>query len=302
MRTVQHPYGSTVLAVIAHVFRGFCMGTADIVPGVSGGTVALVLGIYERLVSNVRQGASVLGWLVRINGPRARRALNRLELGFLLPLVAGIGLAILILSSALEHLLDEYPVELSALFFGLVLASVGAVWERLGNRDAVRLVLAVVVAIATFVALGYRGDTVADPAWWIVVVSGACAVCAMILPGISGSFILVILGMYDNVLDAVNDREIGTLGLFVVGAAGGLALFAPLLNAGLKRHHDSVMAILIGLMVGSLRVLWPWPEGVEESGLAWPPGAGDVVIPVLLAMCGAILVFGLTTVDRRLAR
>jgi putative membrane protein len=291
-----------VLAVIAHVFRGFCMGTADIVPGVSGGTIALVLGIYERLVTNVRQAAGVAGWLLRINGPRAWRAFQRVELEFVVPLVVGIGLAIVVLSRGLEHLLDDYPVEMSALFFGLVAASAGAVWERMKTRDAIRLVLAAVTAVAAFIALGYRGDVVADPAWWFVVLSGACAICAMILPGISGSFILLILGMYDNILDAVNDRDFALLGLFVVGAVAGLALFAPVLNAGLKRHHDAVMAVLIGLMVGSLRVLWPWPEGIEEAGLASPPGAGDILIPLLLAGCGALIVLGLMAADRRLAR
>jgi putative membrane protein len=291
-----------VLAAIAHLFRGFCMGTADIVPGVSGGTIALVLGIYERLVANVRQAAAVVGWLLRINGPRVWRSFQRLEFAFLVPLVSGIGLAIVVLSRGLGHLLDEYPVEMSALFFGLVAASAGAVWERMKTRDAIRLVLAAVTAAAAFVALGYRGDVVADPAWWFILVSGACAICAMILPGISGSFILLILGMYDNILDAVNDRDFAMLGIFVAGAAAGLALFAPVLSTGLKRHHDAVMAVLIGLMVGSLRVLWPWPEGIEEVGLAGPPGAGAIVIPLLLAGCGAIIVLGLMAADRRLAR
>jgi putative membrane protein len=291
-----------VLAAIAHLFRGFCMGTADIVPGVSGGTIALVLGIYERLVANVRQAAAVVGWLLRINGPRVWRSFQRLEFAFLVPLVSGIGLAIVVLSRGLGHLLDEYPVEMSALFFGLVAASAGAVWERMKTRDAIRLVLAAVTAAAAFVALGYRGDVVADPAWWFILVSGACAICAMILPGISGSFILLILGMYDNILDAVNDRDFAMLGIFVAGAAAGLALFAPVLSTGLKRHHDAVMAVLIGLMVGSLRVLWPWPEGIEEAGLAGPPGAGAIVIPLLLAGCGAVIVLGLMAADRRLAR
>jgi putative membrane protein len=179
---------------------------------------------------------------------------------------------------------------------------VGAVWERLASRDAVRLALAAITAVVTFIALGYRGDTVDNPAWWFVVLSAGLAICAMILPGISGSFILVIIGMYDNVIDAVNERDFATLALLVVGAAGGLALFAPVLNEGLKRYHDSVMAILIGLMLGSMRVLWPWPEGIEEAGLAQPPEWTDLVIPALLAGCGALIVFGLTAVNKRLER
>jgi putative membrane protein len=106
--------------------------------------------------------------------------------------------------------------------------------------------------------------------------------------------------MYHNVIDAVNDRDLGTLSVFAAGAAFGLALFSPVLNAGLKRHHDTVMAALVGLMLGSLRVLWPWPEGVDESGLAWPPAAVDAVVPFLVAVGGAAVAFTIIRLDRSL--
>jgi putative membrane protein len=290
-----------VSAAFAQFFRGFCMGAADVVPGVSGGTIALVLGIYERLVTNIRQGSAAVGWLLRINGSQAWSRVRRLEWRFLIPLLAGIGTAILLLARAIDHLLDEYPVEMTAAFFGLVVASVVAVWERMKQRDGLRLVVLGVSALVTFFALGYRQSEVADPSLLVVFGCGALAICAMILPGISGSFILLILGMYDNILDAVNDRELLTLVVFAAGCVTGLAVFAPILNAGLKRYHDTVMAALVGLMLGSLRVLWPWPEGVDESGLAWPPEAIDLVVPFLVAVGGAAIALVIIRFDRELS-
>ena len=290
-----------VSAALAQFFRGFCMGSADVVPGVSGGTIALVLGIYERLVTNIRQASAAVGWLLRIDGQQALARVRRLEWQFLVPLLAGIGTAVLLLARALDHLLEEYPVEMTAAFFGLVLASVVAVWERMKQRDGLRLLVLGSAAVATFFLLGYRTSEVADPSLLVIFGAGALAICAMILPGISGSFILLILGMYDNIIDAVNDRELLRLAVFAVGCATGLALFAPILSAGLKRHHDTVMAALVGLMLGSLRVLWPWPEGVDESGLAWPPEAIDAVVPFLVAVGGAAIALAIIRLDRGLA-
>ena len=290
-----------VSAALVQFFRGFCMGSADVVPGVSGGTIALVLGIYERLIENVRQASSAAAWLIRINGPQALVRLRRLEWSFLVPLLLGIGSAILLLARAIDHLLDEYPVEMTAAFFGLVLASAVSVWERLKQRDGIRLLLFAGTAVVTFIVLGYRGGEINDPSLLIVFGSGALAICAMILPGISGSFILLILGMYEYVIDAVNDRALLTLGVFAAGCAVGLALFAPVLNYGLRRHHDAAMAALLGLMLGSLRVLWPWPEGVDEAGLAWPPEASDAVVPFLVAAGGAAIALVIIRLDKRLS-
>lgn len=292
---------TAVTAALAHMFRGFCMGLADVVPGVSGGTIALILGIYERLIANVRQAATVAGWLVRLRGDRAWQSFRRVEWPFILSLLAGIGTAVLLAAHALKQLLDEQPVEMTALFFGLVAASAFAVWERMRNRDATRLTVLFVTALVTYFVLGLRTDEVHDPSWYVIVGSGAVAICAMILPGISGAFILLVLGMYDNMINAVNDRDLLTIVLFLLGAVVGLSAFAPILNAGLKRHHDTVMAALIGLMVGSLRVLWPWPAGTDNASLAWPPEALDAVIPAALAVAGAALVTILMQIDRRLA-
>ncbi len=146
------------------------------------------------------------------------------------------------------------------------------------------------VAVSLFLVLGLKSDTeVADGAaeivtkpWWVFFLSGALAICAMILPGISGSFILVLIGMYTEVLGAVNDRDLVALGATAAGCVVGLALFSSLLTWALEHHHDLVIAAMVGLMLGSLRVLWPWPGGTNTTDLAAP--SGDVWVPILLAV------------------
>ena len=283
------------IAVVMTVVRGFLMGAADVVPGVSGGTVALVLNFYERLVGSVKAGSSALGRFARLEVRGGLEWLGRVDWVFLIPLLAGIALAIVTLASLIETQLHDHPVEVAGLFLGLVASSVLVAWRHLRERDVTHLGVMVAVGVLLFVVLGLRGGTsedsvsqASDPAVWAFFLSGAIAICAMILPGISGSLILVMLGMYGPVLDAVTDREIGLLGVFVVGATVGLALFSQLLHWALARHHDTVMAALIGLMLGSTRVLWPWPNGLDSTELGSPEGS---VLPAIgLAAFGLVAV------------
>jgi putative membrane protein len=272
----------------SQVFRGFLMGSADVVPGVSGGTVALVLGIYERLVATVRQGAAVLPPLARLDSKQAWNRFKAIDWKFIVPLLVGVLSAIAILAGPLTHLLEERPIEMAAAFFGLVVASILIASESLKSRDGVRLGVLVLSAVATFWVLGFRTGEESDPQLWWIFLAGAIAICAMILPGISGSFILLMLGLYDYVLGAVDDRDLLIIVVFGAGCIAGLASFSSLLHALLKRHHDTVLAALIGLMAGSLRVLWPWPGGVDSTDLGRPPGE-DLPIALLLGIGAAVL-------------
>lgn len=280
----------------AQIVRGFAMGAADIVPGVSGGTVALVLGIYERLIRNVHTGAHALKEILQGRLKLAAVTLRRVEWIWLLALLGGILTAIAVLSSVLEELLHEHPVRMSGLFFGLVAGSLTVAWRLIRSVTAREVVVMLVVAVGLFVLLGLRADTevaegtaeVVTKAWWVFFLSGALAICAMILPGISGSFILVMIGMYTEVLGAVNDRDLVALSATAAGCIVGLALFSTVLNWSLEHHHDLVMSAMVGLMLGSLRVLWPWPGGTATTRLAWP--SDDIVVPVLLAVGGFALV------------
>lgn len=298
-----------VSKIAYNVVRGFSMGAADIVPGVSGGTIALLLGIYEHLIANIRSGARALGRLVRGDFALAYARFKQIEFEFILPLLVGLGVAILALASLLDHLLEEYPEEMAGLFFGLVVASIVIAWRMLDTRGPPRIALLVMVGVLTFWLLGFQSGQVSDPTLLAFFGAGAIAICAMILPGISGSFILLMLGMYGAVLGALTEREFGSLVVFMIGAVIGLALFSSALGWLLERHHDTVLAALIGLMAGSLRVLWPWPNGVgvisdeadeviDGTGLSWPE-SGEVLGPVLLGILAAAFVLGLSALAER---
>ena len=183
--------------------RGFLMGAADIVPGVSGGTVALIVGIYERLVRSVRAGSSALGRLLRGDIAGFRHWVRSVEWSFIIPLGVGIVVAIFALAGVLESLLHDLPEEMAGLFSGLIAGSVVIAWPLVRHWSARRIGVLIGVAIGVFVLLGVREgiteDTVTqvlDPAIWAFFFAGAIAICAMILPGVSGSFLLVLLGMY----------------------------------------------------------------------------------------------------------
>jgi putative membrane protein len=272
------------------------MGSADIVPGVSGGTVALVLGIYDRLIHNISQGAHALRQLLTRDVAGAVGTLKRIEWIWLFALLGGILTAIVALSSVIETLLHEQPIRMSGLFLGLILGSIWVAVRMLDKVDGISIALMLGIGAVMFLLLGLRSDTeVPDSAlevvtkpWWVFFLAGAIAICAMILPGISGSFILVMLGMYTEVLGAVNDRDFGILIAFMLGCVVGLALFSTLLNWLLERYHRWVLAAMIGLMLGSTRVLWPWPNGTNTTTMTLP--RGDVAVPVLLIVIGAAVV------------
>ncbi len=287
------------------VGRGFAMGAADIVPGVSGGTIALVLGIYERFVASIRAGSSAIGHLLKGDWRGVRRWLGEVEWLLIIPLGIGVIAAILSLAHLIEQLLHDEAVAMSALFFGLVAGSIVIAWGMLKRATPAHIAIAVGVGVVLFMLLGLRegtsDDTVgqmSEPMLWAFFGSGALAICAMILPGISGSFILVMLGMYEPVLSAVTDRDFAALGAFTLGAIVGLALFSQILHWALRHHHDVVLAALIGLMLGSFRVLWPWPDGVESTALHTPDG--DVVLAIVAAAIGFVAVVILSVVARRL--
>lgn len=266
------------------------MGAADLVPGVSGGTIALVIGIYERLIGSIKEGSSALGALIKGSWNGFKEHLGLVEWLFLVPLLVGILTAVVSLASLLEHQLETNPTIMAGAFFGLVLGSVLIAWRLVKEPRVMHYVIGAVVGVVLFISLGLGEETtVSDPSLLVFFLSGALAICAMILPGISGSLILLLIGMYPAVLGAVNDRDLAAVGVFVLGAIVGLAFFSQVLHWALARHHDVVLAGLVGLMAGSLRVLWPWPEGVESSALGTP--GDDVVAVVIAAGIGLVLVY-----------
>ncbi len=284
------------------------MGAADVVPGVSGGTIAVVLGIYERLLDAARGAASAAGRLLRGDWRGCGRRLAGVDWWLVVPLLTGILGTIMLLASVIETQLEERPETMAGLFCGLVAASALSACRLFDWRGAVQVCLMAVSAGATFALLGLQSGPVADPSLPVLAGAGAVGVCAMILPGISGAFLLLMLGMYGAVINVVTDTRYFDAAVFAAGAAVGLALFATLLGWLLDRARNPVMAVLVGLMAGSLRVLWPWPNGVgvisrhdheviSGTGLAWP-GADQWLAPTVAAAAGLAAVLILTHLSR----
>ena len=295
------------------VARGFAMGAADVVPGVSGGTMAFILGIYEELIFSIRAVGRKEFWQALLHF-RIKDALLAINLPFLIAVFAGIFLAVLTLAQGLEWMLDNQPVLIWSFFFGLVLASVVTVAKRVKRWGVIVLAALAAGAIGAFFLVGAVPAQTPNT-WWFLFLSGALASVAMILPGISGAFILLILGKYQFVLGAVNDFDIVSLGILAMGAAVGIVIFAQLLGYLFKQHHDLTVAVLTGFMLGSLRKLWPWKETVEtmldshgepipirQINILPPAIDTEFFIAIGLMILGIVIVILLDRMDRTDAR
>jgi putative membrane protein len=244
--------------------KGFCMGSADIIPGVSGGTMALILGIYERLLQAIR--SFDLPWLRAMLRLRPGEALPRNDLLFLLPLGLGIIAAIMFFTRVvpLPRYIVTHPELVYGLFFGLIAASIVVLMRQVQNfgfRD-----LLITLAGAAFGFAVVTLVPVATPSTpWFIFICGFIAISAMLLPGISGSFILLILGQYAFIIDALGRLDPVIIGAFCAGALGGLLCFSRAIGWLLKHFHRNTMLVIKGILIGSLWVVWPFQERVFES-------------------------------------
>ncbi len=272
--------------------RGFAMGAADIVPGVSGGTMALILGIYEELIGSIKalMNREAIALALRL---KFKQALALLPWQFLAAVATGLFLAVFSLSFILKWVLDHYPSLLWGFFFGLVLASVWVVRKQVKVWNVGNAVGVLAGAAFAFVVVGLVPAQTPD-VWWFWFLSGVAAICAMILPGLSGSFVLVLLGKYDQLLAAVTRFQIGILLLVIAGAGVGIVSFAQLLHWLLKKAHDITIAVLMGLMIGALRKLWPWgalaQAMYEERGVLPLAQPWQIIWPALLMGAGIAVV------------
>jgi len=299
--------------------RGICMGASDIVPGVSGGTMAFILGIYEELINSIK----TLGdkeFLQAVGSFKVKRAMQIFNWEFLLAVALGILIAIATLAGILETLLHNQPVYIWSFFFGLVLASAFVVSKRIKRWSVGKFGFLLGGAAFGFFLVGIVPLQTPN-IWWFWLFTGAVVSCALILPGISGAFLLVLLGKYLDVLAAVNAlldgdfSQIPILIFLAMGAAIGLITVSQILSWLFKQYHDLTIALLIGLMLGSLRKIWPWKQDidwlVDETGqyvldsdgvrvaieqiniapdFATPAGVTQVVAAVMLAIIGATAV------------
>lgn len=294
--------------------KGCAMGMADVVPGVSGGTIAFISGIYEELLDSIRSvNATALKLLLKFRLAEFWRHING---RFLLPVLLGIAIAIFSLARLMTYLLVNHPIAIWSFFFGLIVASALLVAKQIGRWDWQTVLAFVVGAVAAWwITVATPAETPND--WWFVMLSGAIAICAMILPGISGAFILLLLGKYQYIMHAVGEFNIPVIVVFVIGAVAGIISFSHLLSWLLKHWHDVTVAVLMGFMVGSLNKVWPWKETVEtyldSHGVAQPlvqtniaPGTFEQLTgepslltqAILLGIVGFLAIYGIELIAR----
>ncbi|TDQ17157.1 putative membrane protein [Algoriphagus boseongensis] len=241
-------YGLTYL-------KGMAMGAADIVPGVSGGSIALIAGIYQHLLDSINAfNLENLGYLRKLELKKFYKAVNG---SFLLSLLLGILTSIFALSKVITFLMEEHPIPLWSFFCGLILVSAFLILKDI-KRWHFGVILALLIGTLIAIWVTNLPPTTSPDQKWFVFVAGAIAICAMILPGISGSFILLILGKYETILKAVSEKDILTLALFASGCVVGILSFSRVVSFLLKKYHSATIGLLSGFMLGSVNELWPW--------------------------------------------
>ena len=287
--------------------KGMGMGAADVVPGVSGGTIAFIVGIYDELIESIK-GIGAANLKLLFSG-RLSEFWRKANCSFLLSVVVGIGISVFSLAKIITWLLTEHPVLVWSFFFGLVLASTWFVARSIAGWGWKTIVAFVAgAAVAWWVTVATPAET--PTALPFIFLCGAVAICAMILPGISGSFILVLLGKYFYVMEAVKSLRIAVLAVFGAGALVGIAVFSRILSYTLKHFRNITLAVLSGFMLGSLNKVWPWKKVLEtyvdRHGAVKPlvevnilPD-GQIVEAAVLAVAGFALVYVLEKVSERM--
>lgn len=277
--------------------KGACMGAADVIPGVSGGTIAFIMGIYDKFVASL---AAINAEAVKLffTG-RFKEFWQHINGGFLLSLVVGIGVSVISLATVMQTLLSDFPIQTWAFFFGLIVASSIFILRGISGWG-LREILFLIGGVVLGVVICTLSPTQTPDALWFILLSGAIAICAMILPGISGSFILLILGKYQYILGAVSDLVAGQnvvdnlliIGVFAIGAVVGILSFSKFLHWLLSRWHKQALIILAGFIIGSLVKIWPWnnPEAIAQAELTGSLHIGSAII---IALIGFSLVTGI---------
>ncbi|MBR9831245.1 DUF368 domain-containing protein [bacterium] len=294
--------------------KGMGMGAADIVPGVSGGTIALIAGIYEEFVNTLK--SFNLGAIKALKEDGLKGFWAHINGSFLVALVLGIGISLVSMVKLIKYLLEVHPVLIWSFFFGLIVASAIFVAKTITKWNITNI-----IGLIGGTVLIYWITSIVPAAtpntWWAVIISGAIAICAMILPGISGSFILVLLGKYAYIIDSLSQFKLDVIALFGVGCVTGLLSFSHLLSWLLKHYHNLTMAILTGFMIGSLNKIWPWKETLsymtDRHGEQKPleqinllpqnfEGDNQLAFAVVLAIVGFALIFVLEGLGKRFSK
>lgn len=279
--------------------KGIAMGAADVVPGISGGTIAFIVGVYEELINSIKSiNISSLKLFFTGKITAFWKAINA---NFLAALVAGITFSVFSLAKAITYLLTTYPILVWAFFFGLMLASVWIIAKEVEKWNWKTITCFVIGAIIAFLI------TMATPAetpngLWFIFLCGMIAICAMILPGTSGSFMLILLGKYEYIMESVKNLDFSVIIVFIMGAIVGITSFSRILSYALRNFYTIMIAILSGFMLGSLNKIWPWKEIVETQTIIkeiniWP---NELILESIgLAAVGFALVYFLEKLSNK---
>jgi putative membrane protein len=242
--------------------KGVLMGAADVIPGVSGGTMAFITGIYDKLIAAIN--SVDLTTLKLFFTGKFKQSMARIHWNFIIPLVIGVFISVISLARVITSLLSNYPVHVWSFFFGLILASIFVVIKEVKKWNLASITGLITGTTGAYFLVGMI--PLSTPTnWWFTMIAGAVAIVAMILPGISGSFILVLLSQYRRILEAVKSLDLGTLIFFYIGTMIGMLGFARILGWLLSKHRNVTLAVLSGFMIGSLRKVWPFKEVLETT-------------------------------------
>ena len=283
--------------MIANLLRGFLIGIAEVIPGVSGGTIALIVGIYERIIGSAATAVEALVFLVRGRLQDAKASAKQIDWLLVLPVLSGMLVAIFAAAAAIEPLLESQPENMRGLFAGLILVSLIVPYRMVGASWRVTdYLLGLTAAAISFALVSLPKQEVTDPALALVFIAAAVAVCALVLPGVSGSFLLLAIGFYAPTIAAVNDLDFGYLSVFVLGAIVGLALCSTVLRWLLVNQRRITLVVMTGLMLGSLRALWPWQDNLGQ------PVSPVSLTPLVFFAVGALFVALLLWVQSRASK
>ncbi|MGE0090981.1 MAG: DUF368 domain-containing protein [Bacteroidia bacterium] len=297
-----------MLKYLSLIIKGIAMGAADVVPGVSGGTIAFMTGIYEKLISSIKSIDHIaFGLLLKGN---IKLFWEKINGSFLISVFGGVMISILSLARLMEYLLVNHPIPLWSFFFGLIIASSFFILKHIEKWNLATFISLIAgIAIAVWISIVSPAQT--TEALWFVFLSGMVAICAMILPGISGSFILLLMGKYAFMMTAIKDFDFVVILVFVAGAAIGIISFSHFLSWLLKRFYSFTIAILSGFMAGSLVKVWPWKtQSLRFEGLDYPTSPSNyevfsgndpqIVWAVIFLSSGVLLVLTIEFIAKKM--
>jgi len=305
---LQEPKEEVAMEHLIIYIKGLLMGASDVIPGVSGGTIAFITGIYERLVSSIHHVDAT--FLKLLAGRKLKDAWKHVDGGFLFVLLAGVGTSIVTMSHVVTYLLDTQAVLLWSFFMGLIVASGVLIWTAISKKSWKEGLL-LLIGLGISYGITMLPVSALEPSPLVIFFSGMIAISAMILPGISGSFLLLLMGQYLFVVSAVKSFDMGTIAIFGAGAFIGLLLFVRVLKWLLTTYHNQALAFLVGIMLGSLGKVWPWKETI--TSITTPKGEelpilqenllpmdyasiGDpqMVLALIMMALGVMLVLGMS--------